>query len=253
MTFPFYLPYYVLICTAGIIGAVLFGLNRALTEAHWPAHHRTRTVGLAAIILGLWLAGAIALGAAGAFQQTAGGVPTIQYAIFLPILIGALLIWRSDAVKRVIDAVPQSWMVGVQLYRGLGVIFLILYAGGWLPGLFAWPAGVGDILVGVLAPIVAIAYARDPSQNGDMISAWNWFGILDLVIAVSAGFITSPSLVQPFAVEPANLLITAFPLVLIPIFLVPLSIILHIASLAKLRRKAHPTVKKQSEIAVVAR
>jgi len=38
--------------------------------------------------------------------------------------------------------------VGVQVYRALGLIFLVLYAGGYLPGLFAWPAGVGDILVG---------------------------------------------------------------------------------------------------------
>jgi hypothetical protein len=252
MTVPTYLLYYVLIGTAGVIVAVLFGVNRALAEAHWPAEHRTRTVSLTAIVLTLWLAGAIGLGAAGTFQQSAGGVPTIQYAIFLPILIGALLIWRSEAAKRVIDAVPQAWLVGIQLYRALGVIFLILYASGWLPGLFAWPAGVGDILVGVLALVVATAYARDPNQNGDMIFAWNWFGILDLVIAVGAGFITSPSLVQPFVVEPANLLISAFPLVLIPTFLVPLSIILHIASLAKLRRSARPKVKKQSEIAVAA-
>src|ERR1700704_3949936 len=31
---------------------------------------------------------------------------------------------------------PQHWLVGVQLYRALGVIFLILYATGKLPGLF---------------------------------------------------------------------------------------------------------------------
>lgn len=40
MTVPTYLPYYVLIGTAGIIVAVLFGLNRALTWAHWPADRR---------------------------------------------------------------------------------------------------------------------------------------------------------------------------------------------------------------------
>ena len=42
-----------------------------------------------------------------------GDRPTIQYGILLPILIGALMIWRSETTKRVIAAVPQQWLVGV--------------------------------------------------------------------------------------------------------------------------------------------
>jgi hypothetical protein len=53
-----------------------------------------------------------------------------------------------------------------------------------LPGLFAWPAGLGDVLVGVLAPVVAIAYARGPGENEDLVSAWNFFCIVDLIVAV---------------------------------------------------------------------
>ena len=110
--------------------------------------------------------------------------------------------------------------------------FLILYATDKLPGLFAWPAGVGDIIVGLLAPIVALAYARDTRGNAGLVNAWNVFGILDLVVAVSTGFVTSPSTL--FTYQPPNELISAFPLVLIPVYLVPLSVLLHLASLAKL-------------------
>ena len=236
MTIPAYLPAYVLVGTAAIFVAMLFGLNRALIIAAWPHDRRRRVVAATAAVLLLWLAGAVALALSGVFQASAAERPTIQYAIALPILVGGVLIWRSETVKHLIEAVPQSWLVGLQLYRALGVIFLILYATGKLPGLFAWPAGVGDILVGVLAPVVAIAYARAPRLNGDLVAAWNWFGIGDLVIAVATGFITAPSLLQPFTVEPANHLVTLFPLALIPTFLVPLSILLHIASLTKLRR-----------------
>ena len=142
------------------------------------------------------------------------------------------------ALARIIDAVPQRWLVGIQFYRALGVIFLILYGTGKLPGLFAWPASLGDVLVGVLAPVVAVAYARDPHQNGDLVSTWNLFGLADLVIAVSAGFLTSPSPFQLFAFEAPNELITTFPLVLVPVFLVPVSVLLHLASLTKLHRDA---------------
>ncbi len=126
----------------------------------------------------------------GVYHVGASAIPTIQYGIVLPILIGSLLLWRSDTMARLLDAVPQQWLVGVQLYRALGVIFLILYAAGKLPGLFAWPAGVGDIAIGLLAPVVGLAYARAPHDTAGLVRTWNVLGILDLVVAVTTGFMT---------------------------------------------------------------
>ena len=158
----------------------------------------------------------------------------------MPILIGGLLIVRSSTMARVLDAVPQHWLISVQLYRALGAIFLILYGAGKLPGLFAWPAGLGDVLVGALAPVVAVAYVRGPDKNEDLVSAWNIFGIVDLIVAVASGFSTSPSPFQLFAFDQPNELVSMFPLVLIPTYLVPVSILLHIASMTKLRRTLRP-------------
>ena len=236
MTVPTYLPYYVLAGTAGIILTILYGLNLALASAGWPPQERARNVGATALVLITWLVAAIALGAMGAFHSASGALPTIQYGILLPILIGILLIWRSETVKSIVDAVPQEWLVGVQLYRALGVIFLILYAAGRLPGLFAWPAGVGDIAIGLLAPVVGYAYARSPREAAGLVRAWNIFGILDLVVALTTGFMTAPSLLQPMEVQPNSELMSVLPMVLIPVYLVPLSIVLHVASLAKLHR-----------------
>ena len=232
MTIPTYLPYYVLIGAIGIIGTILFGLRNALAQAAWPKHDRTLAFGFSAVILIGWFLLALALGLTGAYQAAPDRIPTIQYGIFIPFLIGAWLIWRLPVVGRVIDTVPQPWIVGVQLYRALGVIFLILYAADKMPGLFAWPAGVGDVIVGLLAPVVALAYARDPQRNVGRVTTWNVLGILDLIVAITTGFITSPS--PLFSYEPPNELIAIFPLVLIPVYLVPLSLLLHFASLAKL-------------------
>ena len=237
MTIPAYLPYFVFAGTAATVLAILYGLNRALADAAWPTAQRARAVRVSAVVLLGWLALAIVLAAMGVYHVAGDALPTIQFGIVPPILIGIFLIWRSDAVARLIDAVPQEWLVGVQLYRALGVIFLILFASGKLPGLFAWPAGVGDIAVGLLAPVVGLAYARAPGTSGGMVTAWNVFGILDLVVAVTAGFMTSPSALQPIQVEPNSALMTVLPMVLIPVFLVPLSIMLHVASLAKLYRR----------------
>jgi len=183
---------------------------------------------VSALILLGWLAVAITLSAMGIYHVTSGDRPTIQYGILLPILIGALMIWRWEAAKRVLDAVPQRWLVSVQLFRALGAIFLILSATGTLPRLFALPAGVGHIVVGLLAPVVGLAYARAPHKAA---------GLTD---ALGLGFLTAPSR-YAFEVQPNSDLMTVLPLVLIPIYLVPLFFVLHLASLAKLRREAGAT------------
>src|SRR5215467_9705471 len=174
MTIPTYLFFFIAAGTVAVLIAILYGLNRALADAHWPAADLTRTLRVAAIILLGWLAAAITLGALGTYHVTSGDRPTIQYGILLPILIGALMIWGWEAAKRVLHAVPQQWLVGVQLYRVLGAIFLILSATETLPRLFALPAGLGDTVVGLLAPVVGLAYARAPQKAAGLVAAWNF-------------------------------------------------------------------------------
>lgn len=251
MIAPTYLSYYVLLGSVGITATLLYGVRNALARSGWPEPDRNRVVGRFGVVLIGWFIAATGLALAGAYQTDADHIPAIQYGIALPILIGAWLMWRSDTLSRVIDAVPQAWLVGIQFYRALGVIFLILYAEGLLSGLFAWPAGTGDILVGVLAPVTAVAYARAPRTNGNLVLAWNAFGILDLIIGVGMGFATSPSPFQLAAFEQPNEILSIFPLVLIPTYLVPLSILLHLASLAKLRKDA-AAARHEAENAVPA-
>ena len=94
---------------------------------------------------------------------------------------------------------------------------------------------LGDMLVGVLAPFAASAYARRGNYAAGRVRAWNMIGIADLIVAVTMGFLTSRSPFQMFAFDAPNQLITTFPLAIIPAFIVPLSILLHFASLYKLR------------------
>ncbi|HEY9525737.1 MAG TPA: hypothetical protein VIR02_01570 [Anaerolineales bacterium] len=239
MTVLDYLPYFVLISGAGIVATLLYGLRLALSRAGWSSDDQRRVVGVSTLLLIGWLGVALALGASGVYRGAPDEIPTIQFGILAPILIGSILIMRSSTMARVIETVPQQWLIGVQLYRALGIIFLILYGAGKMPGLFAWPAGIGDVLVGALAPVVAIAYARGPEKNGDLARAWNILGLTDLGVAVATGLVTAPSPIQQFAFDLPNELVGTFPLILIPIYLVPLSVLLHLASLTKLRRTAH--------------
>jgi hypothetical protein len=236
---PTWLKYDVLGGSIAIIATLVIGLNRVLVRAVWGTRERRTAVLGASVVLVGWFFVALWLGRTGVYRAGPDDLPTIQFGILLPILAGVALAWVSPAVARLIDAVPGPWLVMVQLYRVLGFTFLVLYAAGRLPGFFAWPAGLGDMLVGGLAPAVALAYSRDPKGRTSTVILWNALGILDMTVAVVTGFLTSPSRIQPFAFDPQNELITAFPLVLIPTFIVPLSILLHLASLTQLEPLRH--------------
>jgi hypothetical protein len=220
---PDYLIPFVLGGSVATIAAVLAVLDRALHRAGWPDRDRRQAVASGAVLLLAWFSAALLLSWLGFYRGASDRLPTVPYGLLIPIVAGVLLFRLWPMLKRIVAAVPQEWLVGVQVYRALGLIFLLLYMGGRMPGVFALPAGGGDVIV-------------DRRHSAGLVRAWNLFGILDLIVAVTTGFLSSPSPLQRFAFDSPNQLIGVFPLALIPTYLVPLSVLLHFASLHKLRR-----------------
>jgi len=213
-------------------GLLMFYAYRSTLETD---ARRRFAVASTASLLG-WLVLAFVLGSAGVFQATPSRVfPALGLGIALLILAGAWLLYRSSALNAVIAAIPLPWLVGVQLYRVVGFSFLVLYAVGRLPGEFAIPAGAGDVVVGLAAPVVSYLFYKGYRWSCLAVLSWNIAGILDMVVAVATGFLTSPGPFQALALETPNELITAFPLVLVPLYAVPLSILLHLAALKSLK------------------
>jgi len=222
-----------LIVSADIIIALLLllGVRRALLTLSKTEVDIVRILATLGFVLFGWLALALFLAGQGVFRSALNQpVPYIALAIGIPILVGALFVRGSKPVREIIASVPQSQLVAFQFYRVIGATFLVLYAVGQLPGIFALPAGFGDVLVGLAALLIGTRYAG----NDQLVTLWNWFGISDLVVALATGFLSAPSRFQIFSLEAPDFLIGSFPLVMIPIFAVPLSILLHIASLTKM-------------------
>jgi hypothetical protein len=193
-----------------------------------------------------WLVLAFVLGGSGIFQATPSrAFPALGLGIALLISTGAWLLYRSSALKTVLAATPLPWLVGVQVYRLVGLNFLVLYALGRLPDEFAIPAGWGDVAVGLAAPVVAYLLYKGDRWSCLATLNWNLLGILDLVVAVAMGFLTSPGPFQTLALEDPNTLITAFPFVLVPLYAVPLSILLHLAVLKRLKASLGASLDKE--------
>ncbi len=129
----------------------------------------------------------------------------------------------------------QFWLVGLQLARVLGGVFLIEMVRGNIPGIFAHPAGWGDITVGVLAfGVLCIGFSKKKIPNWG-IWAVAILGITDFVSAYFFGFTTGATPLQLFSFEMPNLVIL-YPTGLIPMLLVPIAIGYHILSLTMLKK-----------------
>jgi hypothetical protein len=218
--------------------AIVLGLWLALERTEL-APRRRLGVWLAIVVpYTLWLSIIWSAAVNGVFRPGNSTLPLVPLAIFLPVIVGVPILMRSKRIGEVLDAMPASWLIGLQVYRVLGGIFLVGWARGAIPSLFALPAGIGDVTTGLLALPVAYSLV---SRNGGAVRgaiAWNIFGLLDFTIAVGIGLVTAPGPFQLIAPSIPNTGIGLYPNVLIPAFAVPSSILLHALSLRQLRRAA---------------
>lgn len=190
-----------------------------------------------AAVLAAWLALVAYLGARGAFVAPSGQAPlAILAGVMTPILVFLAALRLSRAFRDYVRAADLRFMMGVQAWRFAGLGFIALYAHGVLPGLFAWPAGLGDIAIGVTAPWILVALIRRPGFAASRtFVAWNVLGILDLVVAVGTGTLTS-FLASGAAGGVSTGAMAQLPLVLVPAYFVPIFVMLHVAALLQARR-----------------
>jgi hypothetical protein len=217
---------------AVVIGAAVLAVVVARRRQGAPGG--ANRAGLAAAALVGWLGIVLALGSAHAFQPRSQGVPWIGLGVGAPIVVGFVTVFLFPQVRRVVESIPQAWLLAAQWPRLVGATFLVLLAEHRLPAVFARPAGWGDVLIGVTALPVAYAYLAGRSWSRPLAVAFNLLGIVDLVVAVGTGLLASPSPFRLFFSQPSTSLMTVLPMVLIPTFLVPFWILVHAASLRAL-------------------
>jgi hypothetical protein len=138
--------------------------------------------------------------------------------------------------RRCVLMINLQTLTRFQYWRVIGFTFLPLYAFDILPGLFALPAGLGDVAIGLAAPLIIARMNRDPDYvMSSGFVRYNLLGLLDFVSAVA----TSGLAAGGFADLVANNVTTApldiWPLNLFPSFIVPFFIIIHFITLMKVR------------------
>jgi hypothetical protein len=223
-------------------GLIALGLWLGLEQTSLTAGQRRATWLAIMIPDTLWFAFAWSAAINGVFHPGTTPLPLLPSAILLPVIIGAPVLLFSKRVGQVLDAMPESWLVALQLYRVFGSWALAAWLRGALPGVFALPAGIGDVLTGLLALPVAIAVATGTEEGRRAATLWNILGLADFAVAITMGMITSPGPMQLIVPDVQSIGTGDYPGVLTPAFVVPGSILLHARSLRQLRRRSRTEV-----------
>lgn len=206
---------------------------------------RTLGIGLMSAMLVVWVGLVIYLGRLNFFriELTSPLPPPIAGAALVPIIVGYVAFQYWETFRRIIFTIPQHWLIGLQAYRITGGVFLVVYGLGLIPGVFALFAGIGDMVTGLLALRVAyFCYKQKPwSRKAALI--WNYVGLVELIMLIPLGLLSSPSRIQLLALDAPNYVTSTWPSSLAPTFHVPLGILMHIFSLALLRQESPARVK----------
>ena len=221
-----------------VLALIALGLWLGLERTDLTPDQR-RTTWLAIMVpFTLWSAVAWTAAINGVFRTGASALPLLPLTIFLPVIIGAPLLLLSKRVGQLLDAMPTAWLVALQLYRVFGSQWLAYWLRGLLPGLWALPAGTGDVLTGLFAVPAAIALATGTAEGRKAAILWNIFGLADVAVAIILGMIISPGPFQLIIPNGSSIGLSGYPNVLTPAFVVPSSILLHALSLRQLRRRS---------------
>ena len=182
------------------------------------------------IVLAVWLATAIVVAASGVIEDPPRVVPPIL--IWGPVVVFLVAFSRARLFRKWSLELDLRWLILYNGVRaGVGAGFLVM-SGEELPTEFALPAGSGDIAVGTTALLVALYVPTVTALRRRVVFAWNLFGLLDMLMV----FVTAQRLIL-FGSDPTALTeLTRFPLLVVPMFVVPLVLITHFAVFAQLWR-----------------
>eukprot|EP00439_Symbiodinium_sp_Y106_P088729 s1_g1265.t1 len=193
------------------------------------------------IVTALWGGLILALALAGVFAvaPTDPNLPTLL-AILTPVGLGIVAYLISPDFRAWVLSLDPILLVTLHSWRMIGGTFVFLYFFDVLPALFAIPAGLGDMAVALAAPFIALGLLHKPNfSQSRRFWAFHIFGLLDFVVAVGTGTIARVQ-IEGWVEGATSVPMGAFPLVLIPAFIVPILILLHLASIAQALRGVQP-------------
>ncbi len=215
----------------GLVASIfLFMMN--FIRNRWPRKTQYWGFGIA-----IWLGILIAYSQTSLIQNYTMIPPPVLFVILPPILFVLIIANRKrtavfyQSLSTFIPVLIQSFRIIIEL------ILWGLYVKGFLPKQMTFEGLNFDVIVGVSAIPVAYLIKKNKLSPNAVI-AWNIMGILFLLNIVVIAFLSAPTSFRVFMNEPANTIITHFPFIWLPGFIVPFAFLMHVISIRQILNHA---------------
>ncbi|MBO6515708.1 MAG: hypothetical protein JJ975_04070 [Bacteroidia bacterium] len=215
---------------------IRFG-NHAINKSAHDQQDKTRKKRTLLIAMLLWQVYVLALGSSG-FLASFDLPPRMPLLLILPLFTFIAVFLSRNKAKKWIQTIPTLWLTGLQSFRiVVETLFVFSVTAGILHENVTILGYNYDMIVGLTAPIMALVIYRSKTTPKKLLIAWNFFGIAVLACTVFVFLSTAffPN-IYGFETTPLSTDFGIYPYVLIPGFLMPTAIFVHVLSIVQLRR-----------------
>ena len=233
-TIPFYITGLILLIVLALLFCIFYALNFAFKKLEIKKKNPVLVLTFCALFA--WLIYSSAAAFNGTLLDFSSTPPKI-FLIVIPASLIVIYLSISTNVNRLLTVIPAEWLVYVQSFRILMELGLwLLYTRKIIPVQMTFEGLNYDILIGLSA--LLIGYYTLVTEKWPRIIAllWNFAGLLLVTNIFIVSFLSTPSPLRQFFNEPANTIVSYFPFVLIPAFIVPFAYLMHILSIKQIIR-----------------
>jgi len=224
------------VLTITFFGLLLKEFKIALTKSALDHQQKKKTFSRLLLGLVLWAAFVSGWSMSGRMADFSIFPFNVLPILIIP-LITILIITFSKTFREILIHVPAQNLVRLQSFRFFVEILLwALFIQNQLPIQMTFEGRNFDVLSGLSAPIVAYLISRQKLSRGGLI-IWNILCLGLLLNILVTAILSMPGPMRVFINEPANTIVTAFPVSWLPGLLVPLAYGLHFLSLRQLAIK----------------
>lgn len=168
------------------------------------------------------------------FKDFTSFPPRIAFA-FIPPLILIIYLTKNRFFKLMLRTVSEKSLIFFQTFRiVIELMFYLLYTISLVPFQMTFLGFNHDIMVGITALIAGNLFFMKRHRQQVAAILWNITGIIMLINIVTITALSSPFPYRVFMNDPSSEIIATFPYILIPGFIVPMAIGVHIFSIRQL-------------------
>lgn len=156
--------------------------------------------------------------------------PRFALAILPPMVVIIFVVF-SKPVTEILQHLPAKDLLNIQVFRVFVELLLwATFATGMAPEQVTFEGRNLDVLSGIFGPIVGIFLVR----NRTAIYLYHFISLGLLINIVAVAFLSLPTPFRVFMEEPSSIMVSMFPIIILPSMLVPLAYGLSFLSLRQL-------------------